>query len=165
LNYNLYHKFRRGILAISILGTIFILLYSFNLSKNTYYQYECLSVGTNTKIKIWSLKKGVSYKFQNALKDGVDLILKEGLVGSNCNNLSPLLNSMSAKEKFSKIEASFFKKNGDYLKYVNLISKADESKGVKLQNNIPTYTISISLQELEKYLIQKEILKPLNKGF
>jgi len=156
---------KKLLLGFSLFLGLILTSFEVSSSKNTYYQYECLSVGIDTKIKIWSPKKGLKYKFQDALKDGVNLILKGGLVGGNCNKLSPLLSSTISIEKFSKIEGSFFKKGGDYLKYVNLITKENENKGVKLQNNIAVYVVSISLQELEKYLIQKEVLKPLNKGF
>ena len=146
---------------------IFLLLMcSFTVSnKNSFYQYECIEVGATSKVKMWSPKKGVKYKFNNALKNAVELILFEGIIGEKCTKQSPLLSSTDSKGKFMKIEEAFFSKNGEFSKFANLVSKETENRGVKKDAMIPVYVISISTQELENYLKEKEIIKPLNKGF
>lgn len=151
---------------IVLIPLLFLFLNSFTIiHNNTFYQYECISIGTNSTIKIWSPKKGTKYKFQDALKNAVELILFEGISGEKCTKQSPLLNTTESKEKFKKIEATFFSKKGDYSKFVNLVTNENEKRGVKKDVSIPVYTITVSVQEIEKYLKEKEILKPLNNGF
>jgi hypothetical protein len=150
-----------GITAVSFL----LCAFTFNYNSNTFYQYECIEIGNSSKIKIWSTQKGSKYNFNDALKNAVQLILFEGLNGDKCISQSPLLNSLESKDRFKKIEEDFFSKAGEYSNFVNLVSKASENRGVKKHNNITVYIISVSTQQLQQYLINKEIIQPLNQGF
>jgi len=145
----------------------FLALLSFNKSSTT-YQTECVSLETDGYItfKIWDTKKGSNYKPEQARKDAVNAILYSGIAGSNgCTTFTPILNKTDEQEKFKNIEKSFFSKNGKWSMYTR--SSATETtlpKSLGLKN-WKVYQVSVSKNELRKYLEEQKIINSLNTGF
>ena len=142
-------------------------LLSFNKSSTT-YQTECVSLQTDGYVtfKIWDTKKGDKYKPEQARKDAVNAILYSGISGNNgCSRQPPILNKLEDQEKFKSIEKSFFANNGKWSNFTR--SSATETTlptnlGVK---SWKVYQISVSKNELRKYLEEQKIINSLNSGF
>lgn len=135
---------------------------------NKSYQTECVTLesGGYITIKIWDTKKGAKYKPEQARKDAIDAILFSGISGGNgCNTQPPILNKTEEQENFKTIEKIFFAKKGKWLMFIR--SSATESTlpanlGIK---NWKVYQVSISKNELRKYLEEQKIIKSLTNGF
>jgi hypothetical protein len=162
-----YQKKLFRLLSFSIVIALGSALTSFTAKQRT-YQTECVTIETDgyVVLKLWDIKRGSKYKFEQARKDAVHCILFSGISSINaCSTQPPLLNSSEEKEKFKAIEKSFFAKNGIWSMYTR--SSAVETTlptmvGVK---NWKVYQISISKNELRKYLEDQKIIKSLNNGF
>ncbi len=130
-------------------------------------QLECVSTNLSgyVVLKIWDTKKGATYKLVNAKRDCIYAVLYSGLSENReCLTQPPLLNQIEERIEFQKIENSFFSKNGDWSRFVvsGEISKSGQNTIV---NNCKVYQISISKDELRKYLESRNIIKSLNHGF
>jgi hypothetical protein len=144
-----------------------LILFSFS-SNNRNYQTECVTIETDgyVKIKIWNTKKGAKYKPEQARKDAIHALLFSGIAGSNgCSTQPPILNKSEEHENFKTIEKSFFSKKGKWSMFTR--SSATETTlpanlGIK---NWKVYQVSISKNELRKYLEQQKIIKSLTNGF
>lgn len=132
------------------------------------YQTECVTLEADGYIiiKIWDTKKGSRYKHNKAKKDAIHAILFSGISGGNgCSTQPPILNKSEEQEKFKTIEKSFFSKKGKWIMFTR--SSATESTlptnlGAK---NWKVYQVSISKNELRKYLEEQKIIKSLTNGF
>ena len=155
------------VLQIIILAMSSLMLLSFAKVNRT-YQTECVTIETDgyLTIKIWDTKKGKKYKPHEARKDAVNAILYSGIAaGNGCATQPPILNKTAEQEKFKSIERSFFARKGKWILYTR--SSATEATvpanlGVK---NWKVYQISISKNELRKYLEEQKIINALNTGF
>jgi hypothetical protein len=152
--------------ALMIVLTSLMLL-SFS-GKNRNYQTECITIETDgyVIIKIWDTKKGEKYNPEQARKDAIHAILFSGISGSNaCSTQPPILNKTEEQENFKKIKKNFFAKKGKWSMYTR--SSATETTlpanlGVE---NWKVYQVSISRNELLKFLEEQNIIKSLNNGF
>jgi hypothetical protein len=150
-----------------ILITFCIVQFSF-IASNRNYQTDCVSLETDgyVTIKIWDTKKGAKYNAEQARKDAIHAILYSGISGSNgCTTQPPILNKSEEQENFKSIEKSFFSKKGKWSIFTR--SSATETTlpaklGVK---NWKVYQVSISKNELRKYLEEQKIIKSLTNGF
>jgi hypothetical protein len=150
---------------ILALSSLMLLSFAYN---NRNYQTDCVSLETDgyVTIKIWDTKKGAKYKPEQARKDAIHAILYSGNSGSNgCTTQPPILNKSEEQENFKSIEKSFFAKKGKWSMFTR--SSATETKlpanlGIK---NWKVYQVSISKNELRKYLEEQKIIKSLNNGF
>lgn len=155
----------KNIFWISALSSLMLLSFANN---NRSYQTECLTLETDgyLTIKIWDTKKAAKYKPEQARKDAIHAILFSGISGgSGCATQPPLLNKTEEQENFKSIEKSFFAKNGKWAMYTR--SSATETTlpanlGIK---NWKVYQVSISKNELRKYLEEQKIIKSLTNGF
>lgn len=155
------------VLQIIILAVSCFMLLSFARVNRT-YQTECVSIETDgyVTVKIWDTKKGARYKPEQARKDAVNAILFSGIAGGNgCSTQPPILNKAEEQEKFKSIEKSFFARKGKWSMYTR--SSATETTlpanlGVK---NWKVYQVSVSKNELRKYLEEQKIINALNTGF
>lgn len=147
----------------------FPLLLIFIAAKPTVtYQTQCVSMETDgyISLKIWDTKKGTNYKPEQARKDALHAILYSGVAGENgCMTQSPLLNKIEEQEKFSGIEKDFFSKSGKWSQFTR-----DSATETTLPEKIgkkewKVYQVSVSKNELRKYLEEKSIIKSLNTGF
>ncbi len=151
------------LILIIVSGTLF----SFVTNSRT-YQTECISLESDgyIAIKVWDTQKGSKYKAEQARKDAIHAILFSGISGGNgCATQPPILNKSEEQNNFKNIEKTFFAKNGKWSMFTR--SSATEttlpaSLGAK---NWKVYQVSISKNELRKYLEEQKIIKSLNNGF
>jgi hypothetical protein len=150
---------------ILILCSLTLLSFS---GENRTYQTQCVTIEIDgyLTIKIWDTKKGAKYKPEQARKDAIKAILFSGIGGGNgCSTQPPILNKTEEQEKFKGIEKSFFARKGKWSMYTR--SSATETTlpvnlGVK---NWKVYQVSVSKNELRKYLEEQKIINSLNTGF
>ncbi len=152
--------------ALLLAASSFFLL-SFALNKRN-YQTECVSLDTDgyLTIKIWDSKKGAKYKPEQARKDAIHAILYSGISGgNNCATQLPILNSKVEQDKFKGIEKTFFTRRGSW----SLFTRSSTTETTLPSNlgvkNWKVYQVSISKNELRKYLEAQKIISSLNKGF
>lgn len=152
--------------CLILVASSFILL-SF-ASNNRTYQTECVTIETDgyVMIKIWDTKKGAKYTSEEARKDAIHAILYSGVSGgTGCTTQPPILNKSEEQENFKPIEKSFFAKKGKWSMFTR--SSATETTlpaniGIK---NWKVYQVTISKNELRKYLEDQKIIKSLTNGF
>ena len=158
---------RKNILQALIIVMSSFMLLSFTYNNRT-YQTECVTLETDgyVTIKIWDTEKGAKYNSEQARKDAVHAILFSGISGgSGCATQPPILNKQEEQENFKPIEKSFFAKNGKWSIFTR--SAATETTlpanlGIKKWK---VYQVSISKNELRKYLEEQKIIKSLTNGF
>ena len=158
---------RKNNLQALIIVMSSLMLLSF-ASNNRNYQTECVTIETDgyVTIKIWDTKKGAKYKPEQARKDAIRSFLYSGISGGNgCATQPPILNKTEEQENFKSIQKSFFSSKGKWSMFTR--SSATEttlpaSIGLK---NWKVYQVSISKNELRKYLEEQKIIKSLNTGF
>ena len=132
------------------------------------FQTECVTVESDSyiTIKIWDTKKGAKYKPEQARKDAIRSFLYSGISGGNgCATQPPILNKTEEQENFKSIQKSFFSSKGKWSMFTR--SSATETTlpaniGLK---NWKVYQVSVSKNELRKYLEEQKIIKSLNNGF
>lgn len=143
------------------------LLHSFK-GNNRNYQTACVNVETDgsVTVKIWDTKKGANYNPEQARKDAIHAILFSGIpAGLGCTSQPPILNILDEQENFKSIEKNFFSRNGKWSMYTR--SATTETT---LPTNLPiknwkVYQVTISKNELRKYLEELKIIRQLNQGF
>ena len=158
-------KFNKIKIITALACSLFLMSF---LTNSRSYQTECVSIETDgyITIKIWDTQKGSKYKPEQARKDAIHAILYSGVAGSNgCTKQPPILNKAEDQNQFKTIEKSFFAKNGKWSTFTR--SSAIETTlpaniGAK---NWKVYQVSVSKNELRKYLEQQKIIKSLNNGF
>lgn len=132
------------------------------------YQVECISVENEgyVTIKIWNTKLGKKYTQEQARKDAIHAILYSGVPNTNgCFTQKPLLSNSDAEENFGKIEKDFFSKKGSWSKYTR-DAKTETTLPVNIgDKSWKVYQVSVSKNELRKYLEEQKIIKSLNNGF
>ena len=145
---------KKNILQALIVVMSGLMLLSFAFNKRN-YQTECVTIETDgyVTIKIWDTKKGAKYKSEQARKDAIHAILYSGISGGNgCSTQPPILNKSEEQGNFKPIQKSFFANKGKWSMFTR--SSATETSlpnnlGV---NNWKVYQVSISKNELRKYL-------------
>lgn len=131
------------------------------------YQIECFSIDSYgyVTLKIWNPQKYSSYKLVDAQKDAIDAVLFSGFSGTNgCQAQPPLLNDSEERNKFNKIKKRFFSNKGEWAIFVRS-NTSNNIITLPQKKELKTYLISVSKNELRKYLTKQKILKPLNNGF
>ncbi len=155
-------KYIYNILLVLSIGFLF----AFTKTPPHQFQTECVSQNVDGYIvfKIWNPSKCKSYKFKNALKDGIYAVLFNGISGINgCQTQQPILNSEVEINKFKSIEKSFFGKNGEWTHYAT--NKMVEKVELKNNKQVKVYELSIAKDNLRKYLESNKIINNLNSGF
>ena len=117
-------------------------------------------------LKIWDTKKGAKYSSEQSRKDAIHAILYSGIAGSKgCATQSPMLNKIEEQENFKSIGKSFFADKGKW----TLFTRSSETETTLPENlgikNWKVYQVSVSKNELRKYLEEQKIIKSLNNGF
>jgi len=153
-----------NVLAIAFISYFFL---AFTLS-NRNYQTECVSLDTDgyVTMKIWDTKKADKYKPEQARKDAIDAILYAGISGGNgCTTQSPILNTAIEQSNFQTIEKKFFSKNGKWAIFTRNAATETTLPSSLVVKNCKVYQVSVSKNELRKYLEEQKIIKSLNNGF
>jgi len=138
------------------------------VADNRTFQTECITLETDgyLSIKIWDTKKGAKYKPEQARKDAIYAILYSGVAGGmGCSTQPPILNKTEEQVNFKSIEKNFFSRKGKWSIFTR--SAATETTlpvnlGIKKWK---VYQVSISKNELRKYLEEQKIIKTLTNGF
>jgi len=141
---------------------------AFTSKNNRGYQTECVTIETDgyATFKIWDTNIGAKYSQEEARKMQSMRFYFSGISGSKgCATQPPILNKTEDQENFKTIEKSFFSKKGKWIIFTR--SAATETTlpanlGVK---NWKVYQVSVSKNELRKYLEEQKIIKSLNNGF
>ena len=132
------------------------------------YQTECVTIETDgyITIKIWDTKKGVGYKPEQAQKDAIHSVLFSGISGiKGCSTQAPILKRAEEITEFGKIEKNFFSKNGNWMRYTRSSATETTLPTNLAVNNWKVYQVSVSKNELRKYMEEQKIIKSLNNGF
>ncbi len=139
---------------------------SFNTGNS--YQTECISLGTDgyVSLKIWDTRKGVNYLPKQASKDAVHAILFSGIAGANgCSTQPPILNKTEEQEAFTQISKSFFAKNGKWTLFTRSSAVLTTLPSLISNKKWKVYQVSVSKNELRRYLEEQKIIKSLSNGF
>jgi len=158
---------KNKILLTIIIAIVVMSFYSLGNIKRT-FQIECVTIETDgyLTIKIWDTKKGVNYKSEQARKDAIHVILFSGISeGNGCKTQPPILNTSEEQENFKTLEKSFFAKKGKWSMFIRSSSVETTLPKMIAAKNWKVYQISISKNELRKYLEDQNIIKVLNNGF
>jgi hypothetical protein len=145
---------------------LFCLLFSFKHSNS--YQTECIRLENDGSItlKIWDTKKGAKYKPEQARKDAIHLLLFSGIAGSqSCSTQPALLSNSEEQEKFKNYSKDFFSKNGKWTIFTRSSSTEATLPNNLGEKNWKVYQVSVSKNELRKYLEEQKIIKSLTNGF
>jgi hypothetical protein len=132
------------------LTLIYLMLLSFATNSRT-YQTECISLESDgyIAVKIWDTSKGAKYNTEQARKDAIHAIL----------------NVSEEQNKFKNIEKSFFAKNGKWTMFTRSAATETTLPASLGAKNWKVYQVSISKNELRKYLEEQKIIKSLTNGF
>jgi hypothetical protein len=156
---------RKNSFWIIALSSLMLLSFA---SNNRNYQTECVTIDTDGYliIKIWDTKKGAKYKPEQARKDAIHAILFSGISGGNgCTTQPPIINKGEEQEKFKSIEEAFFARKGKWSIYTRS-SATETTLPAKLGlKNWKVYQVSVSKNELRKFLEEQKIINSLNTGF
>jgi hypothetical protein len=151
------------------IATLFLFLFLSSFSEKIIdFQVSCVSTQNEgyVTLKIWDPKKGENYKPEQARIDAIYSILYSGInSGAGCSLHPPILNNTEEQRKFKSIEKIFFAKKGKWSMFTRSSSTETSlptSLGVK---NWKVYQMSISKNELRKYLEEQKIIKSLTNGF
>jgi len=140
----------------------------FAQKSSSYFQTECVSIENDgyITIKIWDTKKGAHYKIDEARKDAIRNFLFSGVSSnSKCSSQPPILNKTEEQEKFKDVEKSFFSQNGKWSIFTRSSSTFATLPTNLGSKNWNVYQVSVSKNELVKYLEEQKIIKSLNTGF
>lgn len=144
-----------------------IFLLSFTTNRET-FQTECVSLETQgyVTLKIWNPAKGRSYTSKQAQKDAILVILYSGISGGNgCISQPPILNNSTNQDKFKSIEKKFFSTNGKWINFTRSSTIETTMSNAIGEMGWKVYQITISRDELQKYLQEKQIINSLNSAF
>lgn len=147
------------------LGLLFL---SFTNPSKFSYRVECISVNSDdgtVTLKIWDTKKGKGYKSHTGSMNAVHCVLYSGLSGGSCGSQNPLLNNDDAISKFENAYPEFFKKSGEYEKYVRTGAVESAIPSAIGDKSWKVYEVVVNRKQLEKNLTEKQIKKRLNNGF
>jgi len=144
------------------------ILVAFALKNNRGYQTECVSIETDgyATFKIWDTNIGAKYSQEEARKDAVNAILFSGISGSKgCATQPPILNKTEEQENFKTIEKSFFSNKGKWTIFTRSAVTETTLPANLGTKNWKVYQVSVSKNELRKYLEEQKIIKSLNNRF
>ncbi|MDG1057303.1 MAG: hypothetical protein P8O83_06210 [Flavobacteriaceae bacterium] len=140
----------------------------FSCSTSKVFQTECFSLASSgyVEITIWDGKTGAKYSQEQARKDAIYAILFSGVSGSKgCSSQPPILNTEDAESKFEKISKDFFSKTGQWNRFTSSAKVSNSVPASIGENKWKVYQVSISKNELRKYLEEQKIIKSLTNGF
>lgn len=139
------------------------------------FRYEIICVGTGAEgtylIKVWSYSKKPDVAKEQALKNAVHGVIFKGFPGGNgCQTQKPLARNVETETEHAAFFDEFFEtQNGAYRKYVNFTTNGVPAAGDVIKANKKEFkvgvVVSVSKDELRKYLESKGVVKSLDSGF
>ena len=160
-------KMQKKVFQILSALVVCFLFQSF-VSINKSYQTECVTLESDgyLTLKIWDSRKGQKYKSSQAQKDALHAILFSGVSsGTGCATQTPMLRNSENKENFKGIERRFFSRNGDWERFIRSNTIKTTLPSTIGAKNWKVYQVSVSKNELRKYLEEQKIIKSLTNGF
>ena len=131
-------------------------------------QIECKGEPVNgvSTLMIWNLDKGSKYQITEAQKDALCFVIYNGLeLGGNCSSQKTLLTHEDEIVKFKQIQATFFAENGDWSRFIQVITSDAKPTMAQIKRNCKVYSFRLSRNELKSYLESKDVIKNLKTGF
>ena len=144
----------------------FFSVWAFAGPKQRGYQTECVAPETvgYVSINIWNTIKPLKYKLKHAQKDAIHALLFSGYAaGNTCSTIPAMLRTNEERTHFEKVEKQFFSRWGKWRMFVR--SASLKSSVNNTPNDRLIYTVSISKNDLRKYLEDNNIIQKLNSGF
>jgi len=154
-------------LQIFLIAITSIILLSFSYN-NRDFQTECVKIENDgyITIKIWNPKKGSKYKSVHARKNAIYAILFSGVSGGKaCSTQLPILNKPEFIDNFKRIEKNFFSKKGKWSSFTRSANSETTLSDNIEDKKCKIYEVSISKNELRKYLEEQKIIKSLTNSF
>jgi hypothetical protein len=152
-----------------------ILFFNFNVFYSQKYndkyvnnsEIECVAVGLkNTKlIKVWVLVKNPDKAVAQAKLNAIHGMIFKGAAGKCIiKPISLETNNEIEKKKFFD---NFFRKNGDYLRFINTSSvKINPNDRIKILGNYKIgVQLSVNYTSLQNYLMSNKVVKSYNDFF
>ncbi len=131
-------------------------------------ELECLENDPNgiLSIMIWNSNEGKRYKLEQAQKDALCFVIYNGMeLGGNCSSQKTLLTHEDEILKFKQMQATFFAENGDWSRFIQVITSEAKPTKVPIKRNCKVYSFRLSKNELKSYLESKGVIKNLKTGF
>lgn len=118
-------------------------------------------------VKVWSYSKKPEVAIEQAKKNAVHGVIFRGFAGTA--KQKPLANSPTLEQEHDEFFADFFKKGGNYMKYVSVSGDGTVSSGDKLKVSKKEWKIGVAVS-VNQALLRKDleaagILKALGGGF
>lgn len=137
------------------------------------YEIECMGTGVQGSylIKVWTYSVRPTIAIEQAKKNAVHGIIFKGYSTGQqrCTAQKPLARDPDVEELHAKFFDEFFAEGGKYMKYVNLTTDGAIAAGDMLKIGKKEYKIgvvvSVSKDELRRYLVSEGIIKGLLDGF
>ena len=131
-------------------------------------EFECTENDPNgiLSIMIWNSNEGKRYKLEQAQKDALCFVIYNGLeLGGNCSSQKTLLTHEDEILKFKQMQATFFAENGDWSRFIQVITSDVKTTTVPIKKNCKVYSFRLSKNELKSYFESKGVIKNLKTGF
>jgi hypothetical protein len=169
-NHRLEKKSIRALLrSLKLLFLLVVTTVCFSFSGNpTQYRTECVSLNQSDYIvlNIWHTTKCGRYKALQAEKDAIHAILFSGISGgAKCITQPPIFKSSEERENFKRIEKQFFSKSGNWAQFSRSSEINNATLAQTAYGKYKIYEVSVSKNELRKYLEEQKIIKSLTNGF
>ena len=152
-----------------------ILFFNFNVFYSQKYndkyvnnsEIECVAVGNqDTKlIKVWVLVKNPNKAVDQAKLNAIHGMIFNGASGK-CN-IKPISINPNAEQENRLFFNNFFRKNGDYLRFINTSSvKINPNDRIKILGNYKIgVQLSVNYTSLKNYLMTNKVVKSYNDFF
>ena len=152
-----------------------ILFFNFNVFYSQKYndkyvnnsEIECVAVGNqDTKlIKVWVLVKNPNKAVDQAKLNAIHGMIFNGASGK-CN-IKPISINPNAEQENRLFFNNFFRKNGDYLRFINTSSvKINPNDRIKILGNYKIgVQLSVNYKSLQNYLMTNKVVKSYNDFF
>lgn len=149
--------------------TVFILLgWGLSFAQSGNYSVpatECMGVegdGSQT-LRVWGVGRNKTDALEQAKKNAVKEVIFKGIRnGSKECNMRPLIYEVNAEEKYQYYFNTFFKDDGEYLKYVSMEDRrpmTNKKENTKTQVKYGV-TVRVLRPALQQRLIDDNIIKP-----
>lgn len=136
------------------------------------YEIECVNQGIHGtyQVKVWSYSKKPHVAIEQTKKNAVHGVVFKGYPSNQrkCTEQKPLARDPEAEKTFAEFFQKFFDDGGDYMKYVSVSSDGTPGPGdiMKVGKEYKVgIIVSVSKDELRKYLEDQKIIKGLSSGF
>jgi hypothetical protein len=136
------------------------------------YEIECVNQGIqgSYQVKVWSYSKKPHVALEQTKKNAVHGVVFKGYSSNErkCTEQKPLTRDPEAENTHVEFFRKFFDDGGDYMKYVSVSSDGTPGPGdiMKVGKEYKVGVIvSVSKDQLRKYLEDQKIVKGLSSGF